>query len=73
MNSLEEYLAMTEYLLTHDAKRTAIGAAGTEHGRAHSLLPCLLRDELALIASVLQTPCHATATPSTPKVRIAHG
>lgn len=54
VNSVETCAAGILDLLEQPETRVAFGSAGQEHVRRHFLLPRLVRDELALIHSVLE-------------------
>ena len=46
IDSNDEFIEKTDYLLTNEEERSALGEAGQEHVRSNFLLPRLLRDEL---------------------------
>lgn len=52
-DSVEDCAADLLYLLEHPDVATSFGAAGKEHVRGQFLLPVLIRNELRLIAQVL--------------------
>ena len=53
VDSVEECAERTDYLLTHETERRALGGAGKEHVRENFLMPRLLRDELELLKGLL--------------------
>ena len=55
VSSVEECAAKVDYLLLNEDERIALGKAGRERVRAKFLLPRLLRDELALMRTLLNS------------------
>lgn len=61
VNSVAECAERTDYLLTHEEDRLALGRAGREHVRANFLLPRLLRDELKLAVELITQQAEPSA------------
>jgi trehalose synthase len=55
VDSVEECAEKVDYLLTHEEERIALGASGQERVRAQFLLPRLLRNELKLLNSLVNS------------------
>ena len=55
VDSVEECAEKVDYLLTHEEERVALGASGRERVRTQFLLPRLLRDELKLLNSLVNS------------------